>query len=309
MAREVIELLAIQPGGYYVDATVGAGGHAARIAERLEGKGHLLALDRDPNAVARASDMLKKYPETRVLRGNYRDLGRWLDMVGWTGIDGLLIDAGVSSMQLDTPERGFSLQASGPLDMRMDPDNGLSARQWLASVSVETLEQVLRAYGDVGPARRVARRILERRDLGTLETTADLAQAVREALPFVASGSPDEIRQVFQAIRIAVNDELGALEACLETAVNRLNPGGRIVVIAFHSGEDRIIKRVFRTYSRPRLERDPDGRTRRVWPPVLRELTRAPLRPTPGEIAENPRSASARIRAAERQAPREEDHS
>lgn len=300
MAREVIELLAIRPGGYYVDATAGAGGHASLIAERLEGRGHLLALDQDPRAVAMSTERLREYPETRVLRGNYRELGRWLDMVGWTGIDGLLIDAGVSSMQLDTPERGFSLQTAGPLDMRMDPEQGRSARQWLNDASLETLEQVLRNYGDVKPARRIARLILEYRDRGILETTSDLAQSIREALPFVTSGTPDEIRQVFQAIRIAVNDELNALQDGLETAVNRLNPGGRIVVIAFHSGEDRIIKQVFRKYTRTVVERYPDGRTRRMRPALLRELTGTPLRPSPEEITVNPRSASARIRAAEK---------
>jgi len=307
MAREVIELLAVRPGGYYVDATAGAGGHASLIAERLEGQGHLLALDQDPHAIAMAAEKLRGFPETRILRGNYRELGRWLDMVGWTGIDGLLIDAGVSSMQLDTPERGFSLQAEGPLDMRMDPESGCSAREWLDSVSLEKLEQVLRDYGDVKPARRIARQILDRRNRGALETTFDLAQAVREALPFVTSGTPDEIRPVFQAIRIAVNDELNALEDCLETAVCRLNPGGRIVAIAFHSGEDRIIKQVFRKYTRTAVERDPDGRTRRVRPAVLRELLRTPLRPASDEITRNPRSTSARIRAAEKRSSEKED--
>ncbi|HOQ90043.1 MAG TPA: 16S rRNA (cytosine(1402)-N(4))-methyltransferase RsmH [Candidatus Hydrogenedentes bacterium] len=300
MLQEAVALLKVRPGGFYVDATVGAGGHAAAIAEQLDGQGHLLALDRDPFAVSLAAKRLENFPNVRVMRGNYRELERWLDMIGWTGIDGLLIDAGVSSMQIDTPDRGFSVQADGPLDMRMDPDQPMSARHLLAGISETSLEKILRDFGDVKMAKRIARRILHARDHGHLASTGDLARAVREALPFVSSGVPDEVRQVFQAIRIAVNDELGALEACLESAVSRLKPGGRIVAIAFHSGEDRVIKRIFRKYARPRVEREPDGRTRRVWHPILREITDSPLRPSSDEVSVNPRSASARMRAAEK---------
>jgi 16S rRNA (cytosine1402-N4)-methyltransferase len=219
-------------------------------------------------------------------------------------VDGVLIDAGVSSMQLDDPARGFSFQEEGPLDMRMDPTQGPDAAEFLASVEEDELARLLRLYGDVGPARRIAAAIVRRSRTGNLNSTRALAEAVGEALPHVR-GVPEETRTVFQSIRMAVNGELLALEAGLKQAMECLAPQGRLVVISFHSGEDRLVKNLLRDASRLRRERHPDGRTARTLPATMRLLTRKPVTPSADECARNPRSQSARLRAAERLAPEE----
>ena len=304
LAGPVIEWMRVRPTGTYVDCTAGAGGHAALLAERLT-SGRLIALDRDPAAVALAGERLSPYPQAMVCHRNYSDLATVLVELGIDNVDGVLVDAGVSSMQLDQPHRGFSFQVEGPLDMRMDTTHGSTAAQWLASTDMPTLMWSLRTYGDVGPAKRVAAAILRRRDGEGLDTCQDLVAAVCDALPFV-SGVPDEVRQVFQTVRIAVNDELGALKAGLEQAVAALAPHGRIVAIAFHSGEDRIVKNVLRDAARPRRELHPDGRLKAVENPLLRLLTKKPVQPDAEEARDNPRSRSARLRAAERLAEPEE---
>lgn len=305
LAAAALEWLAVDPGGVYVDATVGAGGHAARIAERLRG-GRLVALDRDPAALAVARERLAPFAHVALRRANYAELAGVLAELSLGAVDGVLIDAGCSSMQLDEPARGFSFQQDGPLDMRMDPDSHPSAAELLAGISEAGLTRLLRRHGDVGPAKRVARAVLARRDAGRLNTTRDLAAAVGEALPFV-HGVPDEVRTCFQAIRMAVNRELESLEQGLEAAVPCLKPGGRVVVISFHSGEDRVVKHLFQRYARKRRELFPDGRVKTMIPPRLRILTPKPVRPGPREVAANPRAASARLRAAERLYPAEED--
>jgi 16S rRNA (cytosine1402-N4)-methyltransferase len=240
-------------------------------------------------------------------------------------VDGVLIDAGMSSIQLDDAARGFTFQAAGPLDMRMDPSAGITAADYLAKISESDLANVLHEYGEVQRSRRVAKAICARRDEGTLRTTRDLvdaalgslgilpeAQRSTGILPVAQRGtgilpvSPlrghraDLVRQVFQAIRIAVNDELGSLERGLRGAVNILAPGGRLVLIAFQSGEDRVWKRVMHDVARKREELTPDGRVERVIPPVMRVLTKRPVPPSKEEIAANPRAHSARLRAAEK---------
>jgi len=312
----VMERLQVKAGGTYVDCTAGGGGHTVCIAEAMEG-GCLVALDRDPMSVETVRKRLEGYttetqrtqregtrklgfPKVNVLYRNYGELAMVLGELGIERVDGVLLDAGLSSMQLDDPVRGFSFQEDGPLDMRMDPSSGgMTAGDYLADVSEGELARVLKLYGDVGPARRVAGAIVRRRGGGGLSTTGDLAAAVCEGFDFV-SGRPDELRTIFQAVRIAVNDEFRWLESGLLQAIDALRSGGRLVVISFHSGEDRIVKNVLRDAARVGRELFPDGRVRREWPPRVRILTRKPVQPGAEEMRLNPRSRSARLRAAEK---------
>lgn len=298
LAEEVLYWLRIDPAGTYVDGTAGAGGHSEQIARQLT-SGRLIALDRDLEAVARASKRLADFACASVYHANYGAMAAVLAELGIEAVDGILIDAGLSSVQLDDPERGFTFQADGPLDMRMDRTTGPAALEWLKSVTEPELAGVLRQYGDVGPARRIARSICRRRAAQQLERTRDVAEAVAEALDFVA-GVPEETRTVFQALRMAVNEELHWLEEGLHQGVGLLRPGGRIVAIAFHSGEDRVVKNVFREESRVQRLTYPDGRVRSVTPARLRVLTPKPVLPGDEEIRSNPRAKSAKLRVAER---------
>lgn len=298
MPEETLAWLAIRPDGVYVDGTAGAGGHSALIAAQLN-TGRLIALDRDPTAVALAAERLRPWPQAEVVHANYGEILEVLRLRDIAAVDGVLIDAGVSSMQLDQAERGFSFQQDSPLDMRMDQSAGESARDYLHQVQESELIRVLREYGDVGPVRRIVRAILQRRDQGRLETTRDLAAAVREGL----AGNravPDETRPVFQAIRIAVNEEFRWLQEGLEQAIAALAPGGRLVALTFHSGEDRIVKTVLRDKARKRRSFLPDGRVAAVEAPMLRLLTPKPIVASEAEQKRNSRSRSAKLRAAER---------
>lgn len=298
LAEEALQWLQVKPGGDYVDCTAGLAGHSVLIAERLT-TGRLIALDRDPESVAIARARLAPFPNARVVQANYGELESVLSDLGVEAVDGVLIDAGFSSMQLDDPRRGFTFQEEGPLDMRLDTTSAPTARDFLATVAEPDLARMLKEYGDVRPARRIAAAIVRRRDRGQMQTTTDLAAAVSEALDFV-TGQPDEIRTVFQAVRIAVNEELRWLEKGMGAAVNVLRPGGRLVAIAFHSGEDRVIKNALRDASRARRELYPDGRVRSVRPPLIKVLTPKPVKPGAQEILKNPRAKSALLRAAER---------
>ena len=298
LAAHVVDLLGIKPGGTYVDCTAGAGGHAVLIASRLE-SGRLIALDRDETAVAIARRALAGYAGAQVVHASYAMLCKVIAQCNIDKVDGILIDAGLSSMQLDDPARGFSFQTEGPLDMRMDASCGVMASQYLASVDPDTLACVLREYGDVIPARKLARVISERARHGDMETTNDLRGAILGALKG-AGNAMDIARTVFQAVRIAVNRELEELESVLTQSIDLLNPGGRIVAISFHSGEDRIVKRILRDASRPRHVLHPDGRVAEKLPPKMRLLTTKPVTPDVDEIRANSRAHSARLRAAER---------
>jgi len=298
MAEEAMYWLAVRPDGFYIDGTAGAGGHSALIAAQLA-QGSLLALDRDPSAVALATERLAPFPQARVHRANYAELSKAARELGYGQADGVLIDAGCSSMQIDTASRGFSFQDDGPLDMRMTPDMGESAADLLKRLPVADIETLLRNYGDVGPAGRIAASIKQCAIAGRLERTQDLVKAVQEALPFV-SKIPDEVRTVFQAIRIAVNDELAGLRSGVAAAIECLKPGGRLVVIAFHSGEDRVVKQAMRDASRRVRTLTPDGRVQSVAPPRLRILTSGPVGAGEEECQRNPRAKSAKLRAAER---------
>lgn len=294
-----LEWLRIRGEGVYVDCTAGFGGHSEGIARRLRAGGRLIALDRDAGAVERVRNRLADFTNVDVVHANYGELAAVLEGRSISSVDGVLLDAGLSSVQLDDAGRGFTFQADGPLDMRMDTSRGLTAAEFLGGVREPELTRILRDYGDVGPARRIAQAIVQRSARGRLQTTGDLREAVREALPFV-KGDPDEVRTVFQAIRIAVNDELRWLREGIEQAIRVLSPGGRLVAIAFHSGEDRVIKNALRDASRPRRELQPDGRVRATYPACMKLLTPKPIEPDEDEVRANPRSHSARLRAAER---------
>lgn len=276
-----IEYLAIRPNGVYVDATFGAGGHSRAILERLKG-GRLIALDADPRAI----DAARRIADSRFtfVHANFRDLDRVLDRCKIPLVDGVLFDLGVSSMQLDDAERGFSLGKPAPLDMRMDPGRGSSAYEILSTASERELAEIFFAFGEERSARRIARAIVARRAGGGLpNTTSEFAALVSGVLQ--RPGKRERIHpatRVFQALRIAVNDELDALRGGLAAAIARLRSGGRVVVISFHSLEDRIVKRSFRDDER------------------LEVLTKRPIRPDLHELAENRRSRSAKLRAAQR---------
>ena len=296
LLAEALAGLNIRPEGRYVDGTLGRGGHARAILGQLGAAGRLLALDRDPAA----SGALDADPRFTFIRRPFSRLAETLAERGWIGqVDGVLLDLGVSSPQLDDAQRGFSFSRNGPLDMRMDPSAGLSAAAWLAQVSEAGLAQTLRDFGEERFHRRVARAIIAAREQAPIATTGRLAQIVAAAVPTREPGQHPATR-TFQAIRIAVNDELGELRAVLPQIVAALGLGGRLAVISFHSLEDRVVKQFMREQARGReLPLDlpvtgaPEGIT-------LRLIGRA-VRPGPAETATNPRARSAILRVAERQ--------
>lgn len=298
LLEAAIDWLAIRPDGTYVDCTAGGGGHSEAIAQALGTSGRLICIDRDSEAVARVRKRLRAFNNVSVVHANYAGLAGVLEEAGLPGVDGVLIDAGLSSPQLDTPERGFSFQREGPLDMRMDRTAGITAAELLNTASEEDLARLLRMYGDVRDARKIAKAILARRQQHPYKTTHDLMDTINEVYHFV-TGTPEEARTIFQAVRIAVNDEFQSLESGVRAAIDALNPGGRLVCIAFHSGEDRIVKNLMKEAAKQHIELHPDGRVKRRIPPRLRVLTSKPVLPSQRERAENPRAASAKLRAAE----------
>jgi 16S rRNA (cytosine1402-N4)-methyltransferase len=299
LAEEVRAALALRPGETLVDATFGAGGHAELLAADLRGKGKVIAIDRDPSARAYFDRFRRQTAvQGRFLRGEFSIV---LEQLASNGVraDGVLFDLGVSSMQIDRPERGFSYAADAPLDMRMDPGADLSARDLVNEASERDLTAIFRDYGEERYARQIARAIGKRRREQPLERTGELVETIRAAIPAPARfGDGHPAKRVFQALRIAVNDELGSLEAALPAALELLRPGGRLAVISFHSLEDRVVKRFLRSQERG-CTCPPD------FPvcvcghePALRAQSRRAIRPTPQEIAANPRATSARLRAA-----------
>jgi 16S rRNA (cytosine1402-N4)-methyltransferase len=296
LADEVRRLCAVRPGETVVDTTFGAGGHAGLLAEDLHGQGRVIAVDRDPDVRPYFEDFKRRHGslQARLLRGEFSLV---LEQLAANDVeaDVVLIDLGVSSMQLDRPERGFSYAHDAPLDMRIDPSAEVSAREIVNEWDERDLAQIFRRYGEERYARQIARAIVARRPL---ETTAELVDVIRSAIPAPARfGEGHPAKRVFQALRIAVNDELGALERALPAALEMLRPGGRLAVISFHSLEDRIVKNFLRDAERG-CTCPPD------FPvcvcgnePVMRALSRKPIRPTADEVARNPRSASARLRA------------
>lgn len=282
LAREVVELLQPRRGGVYVDGTLGGGGHAAAILDASAPDGRVIGMDWDEEAVAAARERLGRYGERVTVVGrNFAELDDMVMALGLTTVDGVLFDLGVSSHQFDEPARGFSVQRPGPLDMRMSRQLAATARDVLRTASVEELANLFFEYGEERRARAIARAIGRARERGEpLETTEDLAR-----LCGPRRGRIHPATRVFQALRIAVNDELGNLRRGLAAAVRVLRSGGRLAVISFHSLEDRIVKRLF-------LEQQAAG--------VLRVVTKKPVMATAAEAAANPRSRSAKLRVAER---------
>ncbi len=300
LADEVRELLAVQPGETIVDATFGAGGHSRLLAADLQGSGKLVAIDRDPT-VRSYFDRVKastRGVQMRFLRGDYAVV---LSQLAGNGVraDAVLLDLGLSSMQVDRPERGFSYATDAPLDMRMDPSDELSAADVLADRDERELENIFRRYGEERYARQIARGIVRRRGDSPIERTGQLVDVVRASIPAPARfGEGHPAKRVFQALRIEVNHELESLEAGLPAALEMLRPGGRLAVISFHSLEDRIVKRFLRQRARgctcpPEFPVCVCGRE-----PELRILTPKLLRPSAREVELNPRASSARLRAA-----------
>jgi 16S rRNA (cytosine1402-N4)-methyltransferase len=302
LAEEVRELLDVQPGETVVDATFGAGGHSRLLAQDLAGEGKLVAIDRDPT-VKGYFDRVKASArgiQTRFLRGDYAVV---LSQLAGNGVqaDAVLLDLGLSSMQVDRPERGFSYATDAPLDMRMDPSDETSAADVVATFDERELETIFRKYGEERYARQIARGIVRRRAEEPIERTGQLVDAVKASIPAPARfGEGHPAKRVFQALRIEVNHELESLEIGLPAAFEMLRPGGRLAVISFHSLEDRIVKRFLRDRARgctcpPELPVCVCGRE-----PEARLLTPKPIRPSALEIDGNPRASSARLRAAVR---------
>jgi len=304
LLQESITHLAVQPGSVVVDGTLGGGGHAAAVLEKSAPDGILIGLDLDREALAAATRRLAPFGDrVRLVQESFRHLERALASLEIDGADAVFLDLGVSSHQLDTPGRGFRFAeaeaAETPLDMRMNPEQGMTAAELLSRASAAELQECFQNYGELPGSRRLAAAIVESRREAPLRTTADLLRVIRQAR--IGGGRRhNPATLVFQALRIAVNDELGALREGLDAAIRVLRPGGRLVVIAYHSLEDRLVKRHFRAAAKgcscpPRTPVCICGD--RV---TLRVLTRRPLRPSEEELSENPRSRSARLRASER---------
>ena len=297
---EAIDFLKVSPGGTYVDGTVGLGGHARRILEALGGTGRVIAIDRDEEALSQARERLRSYAgAVSFHRDNFRNLPLLLNGLGLAGVDGCLLDLGVSSLQLESPSRGFSFRLEGPLDMRQDRRSRTTAADLVNGLPEQELAEIFRRYGEERRAGAIASEIVRQREQHPLRTTGQLADLVRRVSP-AGRGKTDPATRVFQALRIRVNQELEGLDDFLEEAVGLLKPEGRLVVIAFHSLEDRTVKTVFRRLAGRCVCFRPADRC--TCPRVVRGrvLTPRPVRPGRREIEENPRSRSARLRAFEK---------
>ena len=300
LLEECIEGLNIKPDGIYVDGTLGGAGHSSVIASKLT-TGRLIGIDRDPVALKAAGERLAPYGDrVTLVHSNFCELDTALDSLGITGVDGILLDLGVSSPQLDDGQRGFSYMADAPLDMRMNGEDALDAKQIVNQWSYEELKRILYDYGEERFAPRIAAAICKRREEKEIETTLELVDIIRSAMPASALREKQHpAKRSFQAIRIAVNDELGSVERMLNDAMDRLNPGGRLAVITFHSLEDRIVKNAMQQAARgctcpPEFPVCVCGKK-----PKVKILTRKPIVSGEKELNENPRARSAKLRVAE----------
>ena len=302
LLNETIGALNIRPEGIYVDGTLGGGGHASAICSQLRGEGRLFGFDADEDAIAAASERLSQYADrVTVIRSNFGRMAEELAQRGVAGVDGILLDLGVSSHQLDDPARGFSYRADAPLDMRMDQSAELTAADVVNTFGEEELYGIIRDYGEERFARRIAGNICKERKIKPLRTTGELADLVRSSIPAKARQSGGHpAKRTFQAIRICVNDELGVLERSLNGMIGLLNDRGRICVITFHSLEDRIVKNIFKKNEDP-CTCPPD------FPVCVcgkkscgKVITNRPIVPTEEEIRDNNRSHSAKLRVFER---------
>ena len=298
LLHEALTALCIQHDGSYLDCTFGRGGHSRAILAELGASGRLIGFDRDPSAVAVAQNLAQEDPRFEIVHTAFSELETALDSLAVSRVHGILMDLGVSSPQLDEGERGFSFQADGPLDMRMDPTTGESAADWIARADTDEIAHVLWVFGEERFSRRIARAIVEARELTPIVSTTQLSQIVTSAQPKKDQNKHPATRS-FQGIRLYINGELTEVEQGLEAAMNRLEVGGRLAVISFHSLEDRLVKRALRYASRP-----PKGDPRMPLPdsvahPKLKLVGKA-IKASPDELRLNPRARSAVLRIAER---------
>ncbi|EOH77133.1 16S rRNA (cytosine(1402)-N(4))-methyltransferase RsmH [Enterococcus raffinosus] len=304
LLRETVDGLAIKPDGIYVDCTLGGAGHSEYLLSQLNADGHLYAFDQDQKAINNAKIRLTKYVEKKqvtFIKANFRDLKEELNYLGVTEVDGILYDLGVSSPQLDEAERGFSYHQDAPLDMRMDQDAPLSAYQVVNDYSYHELVKIFFRYGEEKFSKQIARLIERKREEKPIETTGELVDIIKEAIPAPArrkGGHP--AKRVFQAVRIAVNDELGAIESSLEQAIDMLSVNGRVSVITFHSLEDRIVKTMFKEFSTPKDMPPGLPMVPEEFQPMLKLVNRKPIIPSEEELNENNRARSAKLRIAEK---------
>lgn len=301
LLNECIEGLNIKPDGIYIDGTLGRGGHSIEIAKRLT-TGRLIAIDRDTTAIKEAGERLKEYAERiTFVHANFADLASIMDELEITGADGMLFDLGVSSPQLDDASRGFSYMNDAPLDMRMDSSRGITAKDVVNNWSYDELKRILFEFGEERYAPRIAAQIIKKREEKAIETTLELADIIRSAMPAAALREKQHpAKRTFQAIRIAVNDELTAVSDMLAVSAERLNKGGRLAVISFHSLEDRIVKNAIKAKENgctcpPDFPKCICG-----FEPTLKSVTRKPITATKQELEENHRARSAKLRIAER---------
>lgn len=303
LLEECMDALNIRPGCTYVDCTAGGGGHSSEIARRMGEGSRLICLDRDDEAIAVCTERLSAITENAtIIKSNFSDVGNALDSIGAEQIDGVLWDLGVSSRQLDTPERGFSYMADAPLDMRMDTTAALTAYDVVNTYPEAELSRIIFEYGEEKFARKIASAIAEYRLTKPVETTLELVEIIKSAIPAAARKSEAQhpAKRTFQSIRIEVNGELSAIDPSLRAAIDRLRPGGRAAVITFHSLEDRIVKNTFRELTSP-CTCPPDfpvcvcGKK-----PVVRAITKKPITSAAAELSENPRARSAKLRVVEK---------
>ncbi len=302
LLSETIDNLSIKPQGIYVDGTLGGGGHAFHVCEKLSSKGRLIGIDQDEAAIEAASERLARFRDrVTIVRSNYEAMPEVLEQLGIEKVDGIVLDLGVSSYQLDTFDRGFSYREDAPLDMRMDQRQLLTAKDIVNDYSETEIFHIIRDYGEDRFAKNIAKHIVKQRQIKPIETTLELVEVIKQAVPAkVRAKGGHPAKQTFQALRIACNRELDVLRSVLSSMVDHLNPGGRICIITFHSLEDRIVKNAFRTYENPC-----------TCPPNFpvctcgavskgRVITRKPILPSEEELLHNPRSKSAKLRVFER---------
>jgi len=299
MPEETLKLLAPRAGGVYCDATLGGGGHAERILRATSPDGRLIGIDRDPAALRAAGERLSPFGDrVTLVHGTFAEAAVILERLGAVPIDGFVLDLGVSSPQLDRGERGFSFRQAGPLDMRMDPTAGETAEGLIRRIGVDELADILRRYGEERYAGRIARAIKEGVMAGAVTSTTELSALVARSVP-TRERHKDPATRTFQALRIAVNDELGQLERFLADFPSLVRPGGRVVVIAFHSLEDGLVKNRFRDLAKESGYPPDIAAKMGLPPPTVKVLTRKPIEASDDEVAANPRARSAKLRGAE----------
>ena len=299
MAEEVTEFLTVNPDGVYIDGTIGGGGHAEVILDRLTDKALYIGIDKDATAIDYCKERFKdSTAKVELFQGNFSMMYEIAERMSVKGVDGVLLDLGVSSTQIDLPERGFSFSSDGPLDMRMDQHSGINAADLIKSLTERELADLIYEYGEERHSRKIASAIVNFQKKSPISTTSDLSSIVKRVI--MGNMKTKSLARVFQALRIAVNDELSSLEEGLTAAIKLLKKGGRIVVLSYHSLEDRIVKNRLRDLSKSHIE-DPESPTGyRDQVKELKLLTKKVIKPTESEIERNPRSRSARLRAAEK---------